>query len=296
MITMRKRLLQLFFMRSHLPSSIVRLNLCQQRRRVSLRCCVCYGWIYCLYWLVWTTDISIVRVGTGSQASTISKNDSSMNYDNNWSYRGGAPFCVASEIAEETENVRPISIRTGAASSANMKPLTAVFLSSATVANAEQIPNSTVRQPEEKLSLNQILYRAGIRGLGGGIPGAIAGGIQVLSLMWLRTIINYQCRYGTTFIQALRTLLNDGGISRLYCGVSFALVQAPLARFVSTAANDGAESLLANLSFTKDWGPGRTTVVASIVVGLWRMLLMRKLYSSCDRFGFSVSVRNVACF
>jgi hypothetical protein len=53
------------------------------------------------------------------------------------------------------------------------------------------------------------------------------------------------------------------------------LVQAPLARFVSTAANDGVESLLANLSLTKDWGPGRTTVVASIVVGFWRMLLMR---------------------
>ena len=53
-------------------------------------------------------------------------------------------------------------------------------------------------------------------------------------------------------------------------------MQAPLARFVSTAANDGIESLLANLLWTQDWGAARTTVVASIVVGLWRMMLMRK--------------------
>lgn len=141
---------------------------------------------------------------------------------------------------------------------------------------------ASASQPrKEKLTLNQILVRAGKHGLGGGIPGAIAGAIQVLSLMWLRTIINYQCRYGTTFSQALRTLLHEGGIARLYCGVSFALVQAPLSRFVSTAANDGIESLLANLSWTQTWGPGRTTVVASIVVGLWRMFLMRKLTAFC---------------
>jgi hypothetical protein len=129
---------------------------------------------------------------------------------------------------------------------------------------------------EKKLTLNQILLKAGKRSIGGGLSGAIAGAVQVLSLMWLRTIINYQCRYGTTFTQALRTLLHEGGIARLYRGVTFALIQAPLSRFASTAANDGIESLLSNLSWTKDWGPGRTTVVASIVVGFWRILLMRK--------------------
>lgn len=28
--------------------------------------------------------------------------------------------------------------------------------------------------------------------IGGGIPGAAAMGVQVLSLMWLRTVLNYQ--------------------------------------------------------------------------------------------------------
>ena len=130
-------------------------------------------------------------------------------------------------------------------------------------------------------TLSQIIIKAGQRGLGGGIPGALAGVIQVLTLMWLRTIINYQSRYGMRFVQALRTLLNEGGIRRLYRGVGFAIIQAPLARFVSTAANDGVESLLGNLEWTREWGPGRTTVVASIVVGMWRILLMRKQSVFC---------------
>jgi hypothetical protein len=124
------------------------------------------------------------------------------------------------------------------------------------------------------MTLNQILIKAGRKGLGGGIPGALAGIVQVVTLMWLRTIINYQCRYGTTFRQALVTLLREGGVGRLYRGVAFALIQAPLARFGSTAANDGVEAFVSNFEPTRNWGPGRTTIVASIVVGGWRMLIM----------------------
>ena len=52
--------------------------------------------------------------------------------------------------------------------------------------------------------------------------------------------------------------------------MSFALIQAPLSRFVSTAANDGVGELLKEF----DWGPGREVIVASFVVGFFRMLLM----------------------
>mmetsp|Transcript_17252 Transcript_17252/g.47173 ORF Transcript_17252/g.47173 Transcript_17252/m.47173 type:complete len:386 (+) Transcript_17252:156-1313(+) len=124
------------------------------------------------------------------------------------------------------------------------------------------------------LTLNQILVRAGKRGLGGGVSGALAGVVQVVALMWLRTITNYQCRYGTTFRQALQTLLNEGGIRRLYKGLAFALIQAPITRFVSTAANDSVESALASFKQTRLWGPERTTIVASLVVGFARILLM----------------------
>mmetsp|Transcript_5752 Transcript_5752/g.7351 ORF Transcript_5752/g.7351 Transcript_5752/m.7351 type:complete len:485 (-) Transcript_5752:80-1534(-) len=129
-------------------------------------------------------------------------------------------------------------------------------------------------EPEKQVTFSEILKKAGKSGIGGGIPGAIAGAVQVLSLMWLRTVMNYQCRYGSTFFQAVTALNSQGGIPRFYRGLSFALFQAPLARFVSTAANDGVETLLANLKMTEDWGPGRSTVIASIVVGMWRMFLM----------------------
>lgn len=136
------------------------------------------------------------------------------------------------------------------------------------------LPIKTEKPNPPQMTLSQILRKAGRIGIGGGVPGAIAGVVQVISLMWLRTVTSYQCRYGTTLHQAIITLYRDGGIQRFYRGVGFALVQAPLVRFVSTAANDGVETLLGDLKMTETWGPGRTTVVASVVVGMWRMFLM----------------------
>lgn len=49
-------------------------------------------------------------------------------------------------------------------------------------------------QPSEATPISQVLRNAGKKALGGGIPGAAAMGIQVASLMWLRTTINYQYR------------------------------------------------------------------------------------------------------
>ena len=157
--------------------------------------------------------------------------------------------------------------------------------------------NYTTPSPTPQ-TFSEILKKAGKSGIGGGISGAIAGIVQVLTLMWLRTVMNYQCRYGSTFSQALRALHNQGGIPRFYRGLSFALIQAPLARFVATASNDGVETLLANFEGTKQWGAGRSTVIASMVVGLWRMVLMPidtcKTVLQVDSVdGFRSLIRNV---
>lgn len=48
---------------------------------------------------------------------------------------------------------------------------------------------------------------------------------QVLTLMWLRTTINYQYRYGTGTKEALRTLYREGGVLRFYRGLGPALLQ-----------------------------------------------------------------------
>ena len=65
---------------------------------------------------------------------------------------------------------------------------------------------ATAYQVKEQKPLGEVLKNAGRKALGGGIPGMIAMGINVLSLMWLRTTINYQYRYGLTTTQALKKL------------------------------------------------------------------------------------------
>jgi len=133
----------------------------------------------------------------------------------------------------------------------------------------------TNQNPVKQLSPYQTFYRnRGKKAMNGGLPGAIAGVIQVLTLMWLRTVVNYQCRYGAPFKQSLSILYKDGGVRRFYRGLPFAIVQAPLSKFVATAANEGVHSLLGSLNFSSGWGAGRVTIVASVVVGVWRIFLM----------------------
>ncbi|WIA39850.1 hypothetical protein OEZ86_013298 [Tetradesmus obliquus] len=98
--------------------------------------------------------------------------------------------------------------------------------------------------------------------------------VQVLSLMWLRTTVNYQYRFGTSTSVALRTLYRDGGIVRFYQGVGPALLQGPLCRFGDTAANAGVLSLLNELDATRNLPVGLKTACASATAGAWRMLLL----------------------
>jgi len=158
--------------------------------------------------------------------------------------------------------------------------------------DASNDPNSTQQTSGE------IFRKAGQKALGGGLPGAAAGVVQVLTLMWLRTTINYQCRYGSSFFRALSILYKEGGIGRFYRGIGFALFQAPLTRFVATASNDGVLALLAGLPLTKNWTPAFNTVFASLTVGAFRILLMpidtcKTVLQVDSREGFRALMRRV---
>ncbi|CAM9143964.1 unnamed protein product [Choristocarpus tenellus] len=89
--------------------------------------------------------------------------------------------------------------------------------------------------------------------------------------MWLRTIVNYQCRYGTSMRVAMTELYSQGGVWRFYRGVSFALLQNPLSRFGLTAANEGALAL--GEIFPPYIPMAVTTWLASLLAGIWRMML-----------------------
>ncbi|KAL3766551.1 hypothetical protein ACHAW5_000786 [Stephanodiscus triporus] len=123
-------------------------------------------------------------------------------------------------------------------------------------------------------SINTIVESAAKKALGGGKAGAAAAVVQVLSLMWLRTTMNYQYRFGGTLSSSLKELYEDGGIPRLYQGLPFALVQGPLTRFGDTAANVGVLALLESIPETASLPIPIKTAAGSVSAGLWRIFLM----------------------
>jgi Mitochondrial carrier protein len=150
--------------------------------------------------------------------------------------------------------------------------LPATIASSVTI--AVTAASSTPVAVAAAVDWNTVLGQASKKALGGGRAGASASVVQVCTLMWLRTSMNYQYRYGGNLTSSLQTLWNEGGIARLYQGLPFALVQGPLTRFGDTAANIGIMALLQALPQTTEWPLPLKTACGSAAAGLWRILLM----------------------
>jgi len=119
-------------------------------------------------------------------------------------------------------------------------------------------------------SFSEIASKASKKALSGGIAGAAAQSINVCTLMWMRTIMNCQYRYGGTFKDTVTKLYAEGGVPRFYRGLAPALVQAPMSRFGDTAANDGA---LAALEHTTIPMPVKSAA-ASGIAAVMRVFLM----------------------
>lgn len=116
------------------------------------------------------------------------------------------------------------------------------------------------------VSINSILKKS----LGGGITGGLAMGVQVTSLMWLRTTMNYQYRYGTQTGEALKKLYSEGKIRRFYRGYLPALFIGPLSRFGDTLTNTYAMKRLEDTNLHTSV----KTVFGSGLAAGWRAFLM----------------------
>jgi hypothetical protein len=97
--------------------------------------------------------------------------------------------------------------------------------------------------------------------------------LQVLTLMPLRTVMNYQYRFGSTTTTAIRTLYEDGGWTRYYQGLVAALFQGPISRFGDTAANVGILALLNSNPHTSKFPEPLKTVFASLAAAAFRIVL-----------------------
>lgn len=128
--------------------------------------------------------------------------------------------------------------------------------------------------PPQELSVGQVLREASGAALRGGLAGAASQALSVGLLMWMRTIMNYQYRFGGSFRDVLSKLYAEGGVARLYRGVIPALFQAPLSRFGDTAANVGMLALLDNSNATRELPVAAKMVAASAAAAVFRVGLM----------------------
>ena len=106
---------------------------------------------------------------------------------------------------------------------------------------AREMVDTTSGQPlPDRQSLSNVLRSAQSRAFSGGLSGAAAQCVNVLSLMWMRTTLNVQLAHGGSMLGTMRLLYREGGIPRFYAGVLPAMIQSPFARFGDTFANAGA--------------------------------------------------------
>jgi len=124
----------------------------------------------------------------------------------------------------------------------------------------------------ENPALGAVLLAALRKAVRSGSAGFLAGTMQVLAFMWLRTAMNYQYKFGGTMLEVLRKLYAEGGIARLYKGLfPWAIFQAPLSRFGDVAANDmvlasmGALLPSVPVSVSTFWG--------SMAGAAWRIII-----------------------
>lgn len=129
-----------------------------------------------------------------------------------------------------------------------------------------KITNINNNSSSQKSILKSSLKKA----FGGGITGFAAMFFQVTSLMWLRTIMNFQYRYGLSTKEVVKKLYSEGGLLRFYKGYWAAIAIGPLSRFGDTASN----SLAIELFKDKKVATSIQTVFGSTIAATYRALLM----------------------
>ena len=163
--------------------------------------------------------------------------------------------------------------------------------SGAVVVSAPALPSLAAVKVEEKkkVNFNDVMRKASARAFRGGVAGFAAGVIQVGTFMWMRTAMNYQYANGGTMLGSIKSLYKEGGVPRLYKGMSFAIVQAPLSRFGDTAANTGVIAALE--AYYPQMPVSVMTGFASVGGATWRIFL-----TPVDTFKTTLQVQGNAAF
>lgn len=134
-------------------------------------------------------------------------------------------------------------------------------------------PKNVEAQPalDPDVRFLDLMLEAGAKAWRSGTAGMMAGALQVMTFMWMRTLMNYQYKFGGSITEAFNALWSQGGISRFYQGVQWALIQNPLCRAGDTGFNTGVLLVCAHyLNFLPIF---MHTMLAAVFCSLWRILL-----------------------
>lgn len=126
---------------------------------------------------------------------------------------------------------------------------------------------------KKDVSFGAVVKKAAGSAFRGGLPGLLAMVVQVLALMWMRTLVNYQYSKGGSFSEAFTTLYNEGGIARFYAGFWPAVIVGPISRFGDTAANAGILALADSYGLNSGASAAYVTAVASFGAAVWRIFI-----------------------
>lgn len=107
-----------------------------------------------------------------------------------------------------------------------------------------------------------------------GIAGATAMVFQVVTLMPLRTIMNYQYKNGGTILSSWKKLHQNGGFTRFYRGLLPALVHAPLSRFGDISCNVAVISYLNSNDYSKNLPIVAKTFISTTTSILFRICII----------------------
>eukprot|EP00759_Apiculatamorpha_spiralis_P006837 PhF_6_TR14093/c0_g1_i2/m.22519 len=121
---------------------------------------------------------------------------------------------------------------------------------------------------------SDFIRQAALHAVHGGIAGYIAQTVNVISFMWLHTVMNYQYRNGGQLVTTTKLLYREGGIPRFYRGIVPALIYSPISRFGDVAANDGILTLFQSQQSLQNVPVFAQTATASCTAAVIRLLWM----------------------
>lgn len=149
----------------------------------------------------------------------------------------------------------------------------AVFLESTSKGStSEKIADPLLSQGHELGRLSSAGRVANEQAMKGGPAGLMAGLLQVILFMWLRTTMNVQYYTGRGFFTTVKELWKEGGPARFYQGLHWAVLQAPLSRFGDAFANSWSLSLVSALMPSSP--PFVGTALGVTLSSAWRVLLV----------------------